>query len=1000
MSNSLKRRFDPVRELDDETFSNTPSSSLSSAESQQFYDPGLVQDYEGSHDFPRQSQYHGPSYMNPNSDIPVIQHAETLPELFGNILLDPSIGDQMTSLDVNETTYDLDGAIEDWGNGLFESDSYIPQWMPPSSEDDSQSPSITPQSSLGTEDIPSVDEHHTVCFGMLHNVDVKLVGEMQTIHSRLNASEAVYGRFSIQTRDNHVVLRFHDADKDFGYLRSAVGSTLSPLLAKRGLEFEPVALVSELLRVIGHASKASDAIVKIDINIYGPPSAGTEIGDALSEGKLWLQKSGHMRGGIVYDNPHFLRIKTNGIQPQPTEPVRRLASAGLTNRRNREERLRKLVEEVYSSLNRNRQVDAADAGDRVAQKLLRHQEEALGFMLERESGHINEKYCLWEPIELEDGREGFRHRITRAKIRNGIRPNERGGGILADEMGMGKSLSILALVMRLLDDGRTWAQEQENNPRVDGAIKRSRSTLVIVPSALLVLNWVNEIEKHLKDGVTTIKYHGSNRPKDIDTVADSDIVVTTYSTLTSEFQTKSAPSLLHCIDWYRVVLDEAHIIRRRATTFYRACDELHANSRWCLTGTPIQNKLADIGTLFAFIRAEPFCKAAAFRKWIELPFDQSSDDSRLVKERLIMLIEAFCLRRTKDIIDLPQLQQRVRVLTFSDAERKQYEDTKKILIRMIRHRVGEVEKSAKFGLFQANLQMRLLCNHGTYQQPFSWRRRSYRDEREAVATATVGQSSEITCAGCQLPMPIVGSSRMGNGFYEDCFHVVCSECIEQSHTRSDGGEAQHCPVCIRWLKHAMSGSGETVNSDDMPTYQLKDREKDDDAYYFSNEGYSTKMEGLIEDVKVDLDKTKSIIFSCWTRTLQLLSRYLKRHNIPYAFIDGRCSLTERQKKLHEFENEEATRVLIMTTGTGGFGLNLTCANRIFIVELQWNPGVESQAIARAIRLGQKNKVEVTRYMIEDTVEKEMRSQQQWKKQLASLGFDDIPEEVDQDVYID
>lgn len=77
----------------------------------------------------------------------------------------------------------------------------------------------------------------------------------------------------------------------------------------------------------------------------------------------------------------------------------------------------------------------------------------------------------------------------------------------------------------------------------------------------------------------------------------------------------------------------------------------------------------------------------------------------------------------------------------------------------------------------------------------------------------------------------------------------------------------------------------------------------------------------------------------------------------------------------------------MTTGTGGFGcvslvsdsilivgylsvirLNLTCANRIFIVELQWNPGVESQAIARAIRLGQKSEVSVTRYLIKGTVE--------------------------------
>lgn len=247
---------------------------------------------------------------------------------------------------------------------------------------------------------------------------------------------------------------------------------------------------------------------------------------------------------------------------------------------------------------------------------------------------------------------------------------------------------------------------------------------------------------------------------------------------------------------------------------------------------------------------------AAFRKWIELPFEQSSDDSKSVKERLVMLIEAFCLRRTKEIIELPQLQQRVRVLKFTDAEKKQYKDTQQILMRIIRHRVGDVEKSIKFGLFQANLQMRLLCNHGTYQQPFSWRRRSYRDECEAIVSAALGQSSEITCAGCQLPMPVLGSSRLGNGFYEQCSHVVCSECIEQSGTRSDGREAQHCPVCIRWLRHAMVESGGTTNRDNMLTYPVKERERDDEAYYFSNEGYSTKMEALVEDVKVDLDKTK------------------------------------------------------------------------------------------------------------------------------------------------
>lgn len=67
---------------------------------------------------------------------------------------------------------------------------------------------------------------------------------------------------------------------------------------------------------------------------------------------------------------------------------------------------------------------------------------------------------------------------------------------------------------------------------------------------------VNQLHSYLEQGVKVIKYHGSDRPKEIEKIADSDIVVTTYSTLTAEFQIKSKPSLLHCVDWYRVVLDE------------------------------------------------------------------------------------------------------------------------------------------------------------------------------------------------------------------------------------------------------------------------------------------------------------------------------------------------------------------------------------------------------------------------------------------------------------
>ena len=244
-----------------------------------------------------------------------------------------------------------------------------------------------------------------------------------------------------------------------------------------------------------------------------------------------------------------------------------------------------------------------------------------------------------------------------------------------------------------------------------------------------------------------------------------------------------------------------------------------------------------------------------FRKWIEVPFEQNIEDPTVVKNRLVMLLEALCLRRTKDVIQLPNLRQCIRALTFSPAEREQYEKTKKTLMRTIRQRVGEVEKSSKFGLFQANLQMRLLCNHGTFQKPFSWNRRNYQDERETIISE-MGQNGEITCSNCQLPMPILGFSRLRNSFGEQCSHILCSECIEEWSTPGAGERAQHCPVCVRWRKRARVEVNVSVGDITMPDQPAEDAIEDDDDYYFNTDGYSTKMRELIKDVSKDLWTTK------------------------------------------------------------------------------------------------------------------------------------------------
>ena len=120
--------------------------------------------------------------------------------------------------------------------------------------------------------------------------------------------------------------------------------------------------------------------------------------------------------------------------------------------------------------------------------------------------------------------------------------------------------------------------------------------------------------------------------------------------------------------------------------------------------------------------------------------------------------------------------------------------------------------------------------------------------------------------------------------------------------------------------------------------------------------------------------------------LQFYLRHISNNTWTHERIDGECSTAKRERILQEFAEDPNLRVLIMTTGTGAVGcvklvkqcdlfkltmsprLNLAMANRVFIVEPQWNPSVENQAVARALRLGQKQAVLVTRYVVELTVE--------------------------------
>ena len=128
-----------------------------------------------------------------------------------------------------------------------------------------------------------------------------------------------------------------------------------------------------------------------------------------------------------------------------------------------------------------------------------------------------------------------------------------------------------------------------------------------------------------------------------------DIVALEYSDETDENREEMRKHYgcgLQYVDWLRVVLDEAHKIRSRKTRVFKACNALQARSRWCLSGTPVQNRLDDIYSLFMFLKLQPICDKAFWQKFIVQPLKNGNP---LGFDRLRKVMRQICLRRDKSM---------------------------------------------------------------------------------------------------------------------------------------------------------------------------------------------------------------------------------------------------------------------------------------------------------------------------------------------------------------
>ncbi|KAL8128899.1 hypothetical protein V2J09_018054 [Rumex salicifolius] len=440
-------------------------------------------------------------------------------------------------------------------------------------------------------------------------------------------------------------------------------------------------------------------------------------------------------------------------------------------------------------------------------------------------------------------------------------------GILADQMGLGKTIQTIGFLAHLKGNG------------LDGPY------LVIAPLSTLS-NWMNEIQR-FTPSMNAIIYHGDRQVRnDImkkhmpRTIGPKfPIVITSY-----EVALNDAKKYLRHYSWKYIVVDEGHRLKNANCKLLKHLKLLPCENKLLLTGTPLQNNLAELWSLLNFILPDIFSSHEEFESWFDLSGKCNSEAEReeleekrrsQVVKKLHAILRPFLLRRMKSEVEkmLPRKKEIILYANMTEHQRN----------------------------FQEHLLNKTLENH-------------LQSKSDGITTYR-GMKGKLNNLMIQLR--------------KNCNHPdLLESAFELSYL--------YPPV-----EQIVGQCGK---------FRLLDR--------------------LL--VRLFEKKHKVLIFSQWTKVLDLIDYYLSEKGYNVCRIDGNVKLEERKRQINEFNDISSEfRVFILSTRAGGLGINLTAADTCILYDSDWNPQMDLQAMDRCHRIGQTKPVHVYRLATAHSVEDRM-----------------------------
>ncbi|XP_055877074.1 TATA-binding protein-associated factor 172-like [Biomphalaria glabrata] len=498
-------------------------------------------------------------------------------------------------------------------------------------------------------------------------------------------------------------------------------------------------------------------------------------------------------------------------------------------------------------------------------------------------------------------------------------------GILCDDMGLGKTLQSICVMA-------TDHLERENKYKKSQDPDCSPLPSIVVCPPTLVGHWVYEVNKFVDPiYLNPLMYVGppAERNRLQKLVTKHNLIVASYDVVRNDIDFFSG------LRWNYCILDEGHIIRNGKTKLAKATKQLICNHRLILSGTPIQNNVLDLWSLFDFLMPGFLGTEKQFQVRYGRPILQSREGKSTSKEQeagalameaLHRQVLPFILRRLKEDVlqDLPPKIMQDYFCDLSPLQVELYEDfAKSRAKRSVDETVvgGEDMKDKKVSnqgtthIFQALQYLRKLCNH------------------PALVLNSTHPKYKETMAGLQ---------QQGTNLHD----------------------LSHAPK-LTALKQLLYDCGIGLNN-------------------CSTASGSTNQMG-VDSVPV-VNQHRVLLFCQLKSMLDIVEKDLLKSHMPsvtFLRLDGTVPAGSRHDIVHRFNNDPSIDLLLLTTHVGGLGLNLTGADTVIFVEHDWNPMKDLQAMDRAHRIGQKKVVNVYRLITRGTLEEKIMGLQKFKMAVAN-----------------